>query len=99
MPLVFPQAVPSSMIDPRQSTTVPKVSKTSAFTGGGDPCARKANAAAPIPADITIFLRVMVKLLGAFYTKPCVPRSGDAARMSDGAEKVPAHRSRENANA
>src|SRR5258708_4750343 len=31
-PLAFPQEEPSAMIDPRQSTTEPKVSKTSAFT-------------------------------------------------------------------
>ena len=49
------------MMDPRQSTTLPKVSKTHAFTAatGFDFWARKATAAAPIHADFTSCLRVM----------------------------------------
>src|SRR4029077_15413372 len=56
MPLVLPQALPSSMIDPRQSTTVPKTSKTSDFTEAtacAAFCPRNAEDAAPIPADFT----------------------------------------------
>ena len=37
-PRALPHAEPSAMMDPRQSTTVPKVSKTSAFT---EVCAAK----------------------------------------------------------
>ena len=65
-PLDFPQAVPSSMMDPRQSTTVPKVSKISAFTAPGAlDCARassrpmKTIADAPMPAEFISFLRVI----------------------------------------
>src|SRR5580658_8696859 len=70
MPLVFSQALPSSTIDPRQSTTVPNVSKTSAFTGGT--CARASSPprkATAIPAAFKTCLRVMEGLLAAYYTK------------------------------
>src|SRR5262245_20641766 len=48
-PFVFPQALPSSMIEPRQSTTVPKVSNTSAFgiADGAAPKTGSASTAAP----------------------------------------------------
>src|SRR5215469_1085626 len=73
MPLVFPQFLPSSMIDPRQSTTVPKVSNRSAFTGARArvvSCApRKAKAAAPIPADLATCLRVIIEVLFTFQRK------------------------------
>ena len=75
MPLVFSQALPSSIIDPRQSTTVPKVSNTSAFTEGTAraeswPLAPQAIAAAPMPALFTICLRVVPNVLDTYYSEP-----------------------------
>ena len=62
------------MMEPRQSTTVPKVSKSSAFTGGAAAVAPelsvacKAIAAMPIPADVTIPLRVIAKVPANHYS-------------------------------
>ena len=60
-PFDFSHALPSSTIDPRQSTTVPNVSKTRAFTEGT--CALAASIPAKaIAADLTIYLRVILGL-------------------------------------
>src|ERR1700687_1266164 len=50
-PLVFPQTAPSAMIEPRQSTTVPKVSNTSAFTPRGWDLRGRAAMTATKPAE------------------------------------------------
>jgi hypothetical protein len=69
--LVFSHAWPSSTIDPRQSTTVPKVSKTNAFTTGARadswPLALQASAAAPMPALFTNCRRVISKAPATYY--------------------------------
>ncbi len=75
------------MIEPRQSTTVPKVSKTRAFTEGSCatalsiPC--KAIAAMPIPPDFSSRLRVIAKLPANYYSelKQVQCRAGDRSLL------------------
>src|SRR5262245_49912274 len=60
MPFVLLQVFPSSIMLPRQSTTVPNVSKTSALgatVGEAAPNAGRISTAAPIPEIFKKFLR------------------------------------------
>src|SRR6185295_401672 len=70
-PFVLPQVFPSSMIDPRQSTTVPKVSKIRAFTpavGAARVWPRRAIAAAPIPIPVRSSRRFICVVPAAYYS-------------------------------